>query len=57
LTQSGLATSGGEAKRKVAEGAVRINDQPIKDAGYLIAVGDTAVKLSLGKKRHALIVR
>jgi tyrosyl-tRNA synthetase len=57
LTQSGLAASGGEAKRKIAEGAVRIDDEPVKDAAYLVAVGDAPVKLSLGKKRHALLVR
>jgi tyrosyl-tRNA synthetase len=57
LTQSGLAASGGEAKRKIAEGAVRIDDDPVKDAAYLVAVGDAPVKLSLGKKRHALLVR
>ncbi|MBO9579984.1 MAG: tyrosine--tRNA ligase [Sphingobium sp.] len=56
LTQSGLAASGGEAKRKIAEGAVRIDDEPIKDATYMVAVGDAPVKLSLGKKRHALLV-
>jgi tyrosyl-tRNA synthetase len=57
LTQSGLAASGGEAKRKIAEGAVRIDDEPVKDTAHLVAVGDTPVKLSLGKKRHALLVR
>ncbi|MBO9671424.1 MAG: tyrosine--tRNA ligase [Sphingobium sp.] len=56
LTQSGLAASGGEAKRKIAEGAVRIDDAPIKDATHMVAVGDAPVKLSLGKKRHALLV-
>jgi tyrosyl-tRNA synthetase len=57
LTRSGLATSGGEAKRKIAEGAVRIDDEPVKDAGFTVVIGATPVKLSLGKKRHALLVR
>ncbi|MBO9576206.1 MAG: tyrosine--tRNA ligase [Sphingobium sp.] len=57
LTQSGLAASGGEAKRKIAEGAVRVDDEPVKDPAHLIAVGEAPVKLSLGKKRHALLVR
>jgi len=56
LTQSGLAASGGEAKRKIAEGAVRIDDAPVKDPGHMVMVGDAPVKLSLGKKRHALLV-
>jgi len=57
LTQSGLAASGGEAKRKIAEGAVRIDDEPVKDTAHQVAVGESPVKLSLGKKRHALLVR
>ncbi len=57
LIQVGLAASGGEAKRKIAEGAVRIDDQPITDATHEVLVGETPVKLSLGKKRHALLSR
>ena len=57
LTQSGLAASGGEAKRKIAEGAVRIDDEPVKDAAHVVQLRDTPVKLSLGRKRHALLVR
>ena len=57
LTQSGLAASGGEAKRKIAEGAVRIDDEPVKDPAHMVPVGDAPVKLSLGKKKHALLVR
>jgi tyrosyl-tRNA synthetase len=56
LTEAGLAASGGEAKRKIAEGAVRVDDEPIKDPQHLIAVGADPVKLSLGKKKHALLV-
>ncbi len=57
LTQSGLAASGGEAKRKIAEGAVRVDDEPVRDPAHLVTVGQVPVKLSLGKKRHALLVR
>ena len=57
LTQSGLAASGGEAKRKIAEGAVRIDDEPIRDIAFVVTMGDAPVKLSLGKKKHALLVR
>jgi tyrosyl-tRNA synthetase len=56
LTEAGLAASGGEAKRKIAEGAVRVDDEPIKDPQHLIAIGAEPVKLSLGKKKHALLV-
>jgi len=57
LTQAGLATSNGEARRKIAEGAVRIDDAPVVDAAFIVPVGDAPVKLSLGKKRHALLVK
>ena len=56
LTEAGLAASGGEAKRKIAEGAVRVDDEPIKDPQHLISVGADPVKLSLGKKKHALLM-
>ena len=57
LTQAGLAASNGEARRKIAEGAVRLDDEPVRDEKYEIALGDTPIKLSLGKKRHALLMR
>jgi tyrosyl-tRNA synthetase len=57
LTGLGFCASNGEAKRKIAEGAVRIDDQPMSDPVLMIDVGDSPVKLSLGKKRHGLLVR
>ncbi|UAK26332.1 tyrosine--tRNA ligase [Sphingomonas nostoxanthinifaciens] len=58
LTVMGFAQSNGEARRKIAEGAVRLNDIAIKDDRYEIVLDqDAPVKLSLGKKRHALLER
>ena len=57
LTGLGFCASNGEAKRKIAEGAVRIDDQVVGDAGLTVEVGDKAVKVSLGKKKHGLLVR
>ena len=57
LTGLGFCTSNGEAKRKIAEGAVRIDDQPISDPAMSIRVNDDPVKISLGKKKHGLLVR
>jgi tyrosyl-tRNA synthetase len=57
LTQAGLAASNGEARRKIAEGAVRLDDQPVLDATHEVLIGETPIKLSLGKKRHALLSR
>jgi tyrosyl-tRNA synthetase len=57
LTALGFTPSNKEAKRKIAEGAVRLNDQPVSDPGLTVEVPGEPVKLSLGKKRHALLVR
>jgi tyrosyl-tRNA synthetase len=57
LTALGFTPSNKEAKRKIAEGAVRLNDQPVSDPGLTVEVPGDPVKLSLGKKRHALLVR
>ena len=57
-TAIGFTQSNGEAKRKIAEGAVRLDDAAIKDPAYLIRLesGQTA-RLSLGKKKHAIVHR
>lgn len=57
LTALGFTPSNNEAKRKIAEGAVRLNDQPVSDPALTIDIPGEPVKLSLGKKRHALLVR
>jgi tyrosyl-tRNA synthetase len=57
LTGLGFCASNGEAKRKIAEGAVRVDDQPVSDPSLTIEVRDAPVKLSLGKKKHGLLVR
>ena len=56
LTGLGFCASNGEAKRKIGEGAVRIDGQVVSDAGLSIAVGDKPVKVSLGKKKHGLLI-
>ncbi|WP_341864323.1 tyrosine--tRNA ligase [Gymnodinialimonas sp. 57CJ19] len=58
ITRSGLAKSGKDAKRLIAEGGARMNDAAVTDAGLMIAASDLAepIKLSAGKKRHALVV-
>jgi tyrosyl-tRNA synthetase len=58
LTAIGLTASGGESKRKLAEGAVKLEGETITDPAHLVlpAEGQT-MRLSLGKKRHALVIR
>jgi len=55
-TEIGFTASNGEAKRKIGEGAVRIDDEPVTDPAYLVrlAPGEER-KLSLGRKRHGIL--
>jgi tyrosyl-tRNA synthetase len=57
LTTLGFTPSNKEAKRKIAEGAVRLDDVTVNDPGLVLTGSDEPLKLSLGKKRHALLVR
>jgi tyrosyl-tRNA synthetase len=58
LTAIGLTASGGEAKRKLAEGAVKLEGETITDPAHLVLPAEGAtLRLSLGKKRHALVHR
>ena len=52
----GFAASGGEAKRKIAEGAVRLDDVVMTDAAQLIVLAPgEELKLSMGRKRHGIL--
>jgi tyrosyl-tRNA synthetase len=57
IVRSGLVKSGKEAKRLIAENGARVDDQPLSDAGRMFDAAALAdpVKLSAGKKRHALV--
>jgi tyrosyl-tRNA synthetase len=55
LTAAGLAASGSEARRKIAEGAVRIDGDKVLDAALRLNVGETHI-LQLGPRRFARIV-
>ncbi len=58
ITRSGLAKSGKEAKRLIADKGAKMNDADVASAGLMITADDlaTPIKLSAGKKRHALVV-
>jgi tyrosyl-tRNA synthetase len=56
LTTLGFTPSNKEAKRKIAEGAVRLDDVTVNDPGLILMPAGEPLKLSLGKKRHALLV-
>jgi len=57
ITRSGLAGSGKEAKRLISGGGAQMNDATLTDPGVMVTNADlaTPMKLSAGKKRHALV--
>jgi tyrosyl-tRNA synthetase len=57
LMKSGLAGSGKDARRLVAEGGARLDDAPVTDPGLHLGAADLAAprKLSAGRKRHAIV--
>ena len=59
LNKVGFAKSNGEARRLIRGGGAKLNDKAITDEGAMISIADFQggkVKMSAGKKRHALII-
>jgi tyrosyl-tRNA synthetase len=53
-----LVASNGEAKRQIAQKSLRVNDSLVTDETATLTAADLvggAIKLSLGKKKHALL--
>jgi len=57
LVRAGLAGSGKDARRLIAEGGARLDDAALTDAGLHLDAKALAAprKLSVGRKRHALV--
>jgi len=59
LREAGLTASNGEARRLIKGGGGRINDARIQSEDRAVGLGDLTcdgvIKLSAGKKRHALV--
>jgi len=58
FVRAGLVKSNGEARRQIAGGGLRVNDQPVTDERARLGPADVAagaIKLSLGRKRHVLL--
>ncbi len=56
FVRAGLATSNGEARRLIAGGGAKINDEKCAETTVVNAVGpDGIIKLSAGKKRHVIV--
>ena len=54
---AGLCASKGEARRHIKAGALKVNDAPVREERNIDAkdVVDGAIKISIGKKKHAVI--
>jgi tyrosyl-tRNA synthetase len=57
LVEAKVSTSNGEARRLIQQGGARLDDEVIRDPAYLVrlAPGRDTIKLTAGKKRHALV--
>lgn len=59
FARAGLAKSNSEARRLIKGGGARLNDEKVADESQAIALTDLndqgVIKLSAGKKRHALV--
>ena len=57
LVATGLAASGKEAKRLIAENAIRIDNDLVQDANALVTTDRLKddLKISIGKKKHVLV--
>jgi len=59
MARAGLAASNSEARRLIKGGGARVNDEPAREETHEVGAdainADGVIKLSAGKKRHALI--
>ena len=58
FTAAGLTESNGEARRLIKQGAAKVNDKAVADQNATLSEADVVngeIKLSAGKKRHALV--
>ncbi len=58
FVRASLAASGKEAKRLIDSDGARVNDDPVTSPGQMFSAADIkgTLKLSAGKKRHAVVV-
>jgi tyrosyl-tRNA synthetase len=58
FTRAGLTSSNGDARRQIAGGGLRVNDEAVADEKLLLSathLREGVIKLSLGKKKHVLL--
>ena len=58
FTRAGLTSSNGDARRQIAGGGLRVNDEAVTDEKLLLRaeyLREGVIKLSLGKTKHVLL--
>jgi tyrosyl-tRNA synthetase len=58
FTRAGLTSSNGDARRQIAGGGLRVNDEAVGDEKLMLTTGhlrEGVIKLSLGRKKHVLL--
>lgn len=59
LVMAGLASSNGDARRQIQGGAIRVNDETVRDDKTQLTESsfnqDGVIKLSMGRKKHVLL--
>ena len=55
LVQSGLAASGKEAKRLIAEGGLRLDNRQVDDPQAALGDIGEGIKVSIGRKKHRML--
>jgi tyrosyl-tRNA synthetase len=58
FTRAGLTSSNGDARRQIAGGGLRVNDEAVADEKLLLRaehLREGVIKLSLGRKKHVLL--
>ena len=59
LVRAGLASSNSDARKLIRGGGARVNDKVVDNETRAVALadvtGDGVIKLSAGRKRHALV--
>ena len=59
MREAGLVRNNSEARRLIRGGGARVNDEPVRDETGTVGADDLtaegAIKLSAGRKRHALV--
>ncbi|MFM9864532.1 MAG: tyrosine--tRNA ligase [Micropepsaceae bacterium] len=58
FTRAGLTSSNGDARRQIAGGGLRVNDEAVADEKLMLTdkvLAEGVIKLSLGRKKHVLL--